>query len=289
MVPRALVLLAALVVSTGSAPGAPQCPTQVEESVERAGSSLQAGLTFMWTTPVLRLSMLDANAAQLQELAENVELAFREFERDCVTRSGETANDAFFARQLQAWERDDESFLVKFDGGSGFLLEQLRNGWMSNLEAYVSGAVGEEMAATFFDDELMLFIWASVHEGCSAHTPHIHENSAVSGVFYVSVPAAAGDITFDDPRGMRPPFARNRLSHTPVVGELLLFPPWLVHGVSPSCGMDDGKPRIALSFNLLSGRDPKVQHAPSSSRAGERPPDWELLSDSSFLMDGGGE
>ena len=40
-----------------------------------------------------------------------------------------------------------------------------------------------------------------------------------------------------DPRGTRPPFARNRLHHAPVAGELLLFPPWLVHGVAPSCEM----------------------------------------------------
>jgi hypothetical protein len=38
-----------------------------------------------------------------------------------------------------------------------------------------------------------------------------------------------------DPRGTRPPFARNRLHHDPIAGELLLFPPWLVHGVTPSC------------------------------------------------------
>ena len=99
---------------------------------------------------------------------------------------------------------------------------------------------------------------------CSMHTAHVHENSAVSGVFYVRVPARSGAISFEvgcalfdsaeftstrvlttapvslspqDPRGTRPPFARNRLHHAPVAGELLLFPPWLVHGVAPSCEM----------------------------------------------------
>ena len=70
--------------------------------------------------------------------------------------------------------------------------------------------------------------WAAAHEGCSLHTPHVHQESAVSGVFYVSVPPRSGPISFDDPRGMRPPFAANRLVHYPSAGELLLFPPWIV-------------------------------------------------------------
>jgi hypothetical protein len=32
---------------------------------------------------------------------------------------------------------------------------------------------------------------------CSTHTAHVHENSAVSGVFYVRVPARSGAISFE--------------------------------------------------------------------------------------------
>ena len=39
------------------------------------------------------------------------------------------------------------------------------------------------------------------------------------------------------------------------LGELLLFPPWIVHGVAPSC--DAAAPRVALSFNLMSSRPPE--------------------------------
>ena len=45
----------------------------------------------------------------------------------------------------------------------------------------------------------------------------------------------AGDLVLEDPRGMVPPFG-NRVIHSPKVGDIVLFPSWLVHHVSPSCG-----------------------------------------------------
>ena len=106
----------------------------------------------------------------------------------------------------------------------------LRSAWLSNSREYIGAAVGADAADEFFADEssLRIFVWAAAHEGCSLHTPHVHQESAVSGVFYVSVPPQSGPISFDDPRGMRPPFAANRLVHYPSAGELLLFPPWIV-------------------------------------------------------------
>ena len=32
---------------------------------------------------------------------------------------------------------------------------------------------------------------------------------------------------------------------------MIIFPPWLVHGVAPSCGIKKGDPRISLSFNVI--------------------------------------
>ena len=93
----------------------------------------------------------------------------------------------------------------------------------------------------------------------------------MSGVFYVSVPDGSGAITFDDPRGLRPPFSRNRLEHSPTPGEMLLFPPWLVHGVESSCAAK-GSARVSLSFNLLTTR----AHDGGKS-------DWETLADSSVV------
>ena len=145
-----------------------QCREADAEASTTVASALQPGLTFMWTTPVLRLSMLEADAEPLLELAERIARSFGDFSSRCVTRRGETANDAFFAEQHSAWEKDDDRFLAAFDGGTGLLLHQLRAAWVKNIEAYVSGSVGEEAAAALFGgaDTLPLFIWASVHQGC---------------------------------------------------------------------------------------------------------------------------
>ena len=110
-------------------------------------------------------------------------------------------------------------------------------------------------------------------QGCSLHANHVHEDSALSGVFYVDAPAGSGSIVFDDPRGPRPPFARNRLAHPPSSGEVLLFPPWLSHGVAPSsCGASDA--RIALSFNVVA----------RAASAGQPSANWELLADVSLAF-----
>ena len=117
---------------------------------------------------------------------------------------------------------------------------------------------------------MRIFVWAAAHEGCSLHTPHVHQESAVSGVFYVSVPPLSGPISFDDPRGMRPPFAANRLVHYPSAGELLLFPPWIVHGFVESKADMAGQPGLAEVRGSLE-HDLALEEA-SGEPAGREPP-----------------
>jgi hypothetical protein len=92
-----------------------------------------------------------------------------------------------------------------------------------------------------------LLAWASVHGNGSSHLPHIHRGALVSGVYYVSCPEGAGKIIFEDPRGALPPFG-NRVIHTPRTGQMLLFPPWLVHHVTPTTSTS--RPRVSISFNI---------------------------------------
>jgi predicted 2-oxoglutarate/Fe(II)-dependent dioxygenase YbiX len=51
---------------------------------------------------------------------------------------------------------------------------------------------------------------------------------------------------FDDPRGPLPPFD-NRVTIYPKQGDLILFPSWLIHSVSPTPGEE---PRISIPFNI---------------------------------------
>ena len=112
-------------------------------------------------------------------------------------------------------------------------------------------------------DSDAFYMWASVHQHGSHHQAHHHVNSIVSGVFYISLPSIeqptssssssssstdstkhaesskinsnnrVGSIVFEDPRGNLPPFGKS-FRYTPSVGDLVLFPGWLVHRVDPT-------------------------------------------------------
>jgi uncharacterized protein (TIGR02466 family) len=115
-----------------------------------------------------------------------------------------------------------------------------------------------------------MFIWASVHHQGSCHPPHVHSDSVVTGTFYAATPRSSAPIIFDDPRGKTPHDIMVRVEqnllhgtgdvdsgyapfHTPYVvhptaGELIVFPPFLVHQV-PRC--ESVEARVSYSFNLF--------------------------------------
>jgi uncharacterized protein (TIGR02466 family) len=234
------------------------------------------GLTHLWTTPVLREILVGPECeipADLLTCIENAVLRrFRAFSKTCdltsrpLSDEGETVNDRFFDMQREAWEAGGPTFLDEAvdSGGSCEELEvlafrALRAAWLDRIYTFVSKAASVDVAVAMFAEasSMQLFVWASVHEAESAHVAHDHENAAVSGVFYISTPPHSGSIRFEDPRVARlywaqSPFNPTPLAHSPTAGELLLFPPWLVHSVGSSEGA--GAPRISLSFNVLTPR-----------------------------------
>lgn len=111
-----------------------------------------------------------------------------------------------------------------------------------------------------------MHMWASVHQDGSAHPQHVHVGAVLSGVLYVRSPEGSGEIVFHDPRGSLPPFGR-AVSHKPCAGDLLIFPPWLEHGVAATATVDG--PRISVSFNYGD-----FEHAILASNAGGRALDW---------------
>jgi hypothetical protein len=112
-----------------------------------------------------------------------------------------------------------------------------------------------------------IFCWAGIHSNGASHPPHLHPGCMLSGVYYARVCEGAGDITFEDPRGPRPPF-HEKFTHRSTEGGMLLFPGWLTHYVTPTWtttetrGIGDNKKaegaeasdlrsaRIAFSFNI---------------------------------------
>lgn len=114
-------------------------------------------------------------------------------------------------------------------------------------------AIMKSAATTFLDmtgrimpEGTEMFSWATIHRECMFHLAHTHPHNLVSGVYYARVPNGAGDIIFDDPRGPLPPF-ENRIIYTPKEGDLIVFPSWLLHQVSPTLGDEE---RISFSFNI---------------------------------------
>jgi uncharacterized protein (TIGR02466 family) len=108
----------------------------------------------------------------------------------------------------------------------------------------------------------MLEAWANVNETGAANAPHSHAASFWSAVYYVRIDAGeggeGGELVLDDPRmpmiEMHAPFLHFRdtggerqIRLRPEAGQILLFPSWLVHSVTPLQG--DGL-RISIAVNL---------------------------------------
>jgi len=137
-----------------------------------------------------------------------------------------------------------------------------------------------ELAQSFVDgtDLLPTFsvdVWAAIQRGDRAHHPdHVHDGAVLSGVYYAAVPEGSAplrlrrpDDTPDGSDGWQDEITSNRLAQNdsgdvlfwPREGDLILFPPWLYHGV-PTVNSSFGShtapqrrgnaARVSLAFNI---------------------------------------
>jgi len=100
--------------------------------------------------------------------------------------------------------------------------------------------------------------WANVNAIGASHRSHRHPNNYLSGVYYVHAPPGADSIHFHDPRVqagiIRPPVSALTAQNTDLVatrvreGQLLVFPAWLEHSVSPNASDSE---RVSVSFNVM--------------------------------------
>ena len=76
------------------------------------------------------------------------------------------------------------------------LINELSAGFYNAIKSFLVESFVEEsndlLSLSSKDVLLRMFIWTSVHFNGSYHTSHHHINSAVSGVFYVSLPPGSG-------------------------------------------------------------------------------------------------
>ncbi|PSB41710.1 TIGR02466 family protein [Chamaesiphon polymorphus] len=117
--------------------------------------------------------------------------------------------------------------------------------------------------ATFLNWDLQYFstnittCWAIVNGKLASNSVHNHPNSILSGVYYLKVPENSGGLFFSDPRPasqmLIPPIGEFNLwtspkvVYKPMVGTMLLFPSWLLHGVEMNMSEEV---RISVSFNI---------------------------------------
>lgn len=98
--------------------------------------------------------------------------------------------------------------------------------------------------------------WFIVNKRGDFNKPHKHPPYTFSGVYYIDVPENSGNIVFNNQAEMNNyamsytkynKFNCKDYSVTPKTGNLLIFPAWLEHYVTPN---KTNKPRIIYSFNV---------------------------------------
>jgi uncharacterized protein (TIGR02466 family) len=98
--------------------------------------------------------------------------------------------------------------------------------------------------------------WFTRNPTGASHYAHNHPNSIFSGVYYLD--AEASDVTFEFECTISKNFKfiydcsvlneynSNNLTLSPRTGDVLIFPSWIWHKVSPNTGSTD---RLVLGFN----------------------------------------
>lgn len=93
-------------------------------------------------------------------------------------------------------------------------------------------------------------LWVNVMKPGGTHSGHVHPHSAVSGTFYVAVPAGSGALKLEDPRlpmlMAAPARAGTFVYAQPQAGSVFLWESWMRHEVMPSAAKAE---RISVSFN----------------------------------------
>ena len=121
-------------------------------------------------------------------------------------------------------------------------------------------------------------MWAAIQRGKEAyHADHVHEGSIVSGVYYSNCPSNCAPLVLKRPSSKDDVMGRIDEAEDVVIipkeGNLVLFPPWVLHGVPKVNNMDQHSndiesARVSWAFNRngrLASIDPWGVTRPSES------------------------
>jgi len=111
-----------------------------------------------------------------------------------------------------------------------------------------------------------VFNWATVHEAGMQYGPRTSLGDLNVGLFFAQVSPSPGKLRISDPRGHSDPFGKF-FDHVPQTGELLLFPSWVSHAVTPEllkqtgiASKEERPARVVISFNIGPDSGPMPSH-----------------------------
>lgn len=117
-----------------------------------------------------------------------------------------------------------------------------------NIMAYI-GLLDRDYTDKFFIENS----WIALNEPGDYTHNHHHDSADISGVYYFKTNGNDGELTFENPNRISSVSLlykswQERFHFKPAVGNLLLFPGWLVHNVLTN---ESDEERISVSFNVV--------------------------------------
>lgn len=145
--------------------------------------------------------------------------------------------------------------------------EKIKTRDLFNKESkiYYKESIGQEL------DVFITKSWFSYHQKYNWNTPHGHGDNAFVGVYYIKTNDNSGDLLLHDPRGTvtfthffdedskkETVGCRSYIKIKPKVGDLVLFPSYIVHSVEPNMS-DETRISLALNFKYKDFNDFKPE------------------------------
>ena len=177
----------------------------------------------------------------------NYDEDLRDLEEECIRRS--TLDSGRIKSNSGGWHSNNISSNDDFFSEFILEIEKQANNFAKEIEINQSLKLSN--------------LWININGYKDFNLRHTHENSIISGVFYVKVPDKSSKITFYNPafklmmREWNVNLKHNHYTSSvwsipPQKGKLLLFPSWLEHEVSPNLSQES---RISISFNIVGEND----------------------------------
>lgn len=118
-------------------------------------------------------------------------------------------------------------------------------------------------------------LWFNINNKNHTNAVHTHDNSFVSGVFYLKARPGHGNINFyksynqdfivasQAPIDRFTPLSASAMSFVPQTQKLIMFPGWLPHGVERN---ELDEERISISFNVRIIRTDDDRYRPTNTK-----------------------